>query len=151
MQVTKEMPKFFYVKATTNFAIFFMLRTVFVCKTGVSMAAMPLPPVVNAMGGGVMMPQGLSMATISQGQIISGNTVYQMVHTPQGIVAQPIQVKICLSESVKDSTFLLTMDIFDKCLDNDNFYFIVFRYRHPLCRHLWAQLQWYMGIPHYLR
>ncbi|PVD27058.1 hypothetical protein C0Q70_12208 [Pomacea canaliculata] len=60
---------------------------------GVSMAAMPLPPVVNAMGGGVMMPQGLSMATISQGQIISGNTVYQMVHTPQGIVAQPIQIQ----------------------------------------------------------
>lgn len=53
---------------------------------------LPLGSVVNSMGGGVMMQQGLSMATISQGQIISGNTVYQMVHTPQGIVAQPIQV-----------------------------------------------------------
>lgn len=89
---------FFNVKASWQILQFFlMLITVFVCETGVSMAAMPLPPVVNAMGGGVMMPQGLSMATISQGQIISGNTVYQMVHTPQGIVAQPIQVKICLN------------------------------------------------------
>ena len=49
-------------------------------------------PVVNAMGSGMVMQPGLTMATISQGQIISGNMVYQMVHTPQGIVAQPIQV-----------------------------------------------------------
>ncbi|XP_012940812.1 homeobox protein PKNOX1 [Aplysia californica] len=28
-----------------------------------------------------------------QPQIVSGNTVYQMVHTPQGIVAQPIQIQ----------------------------------------------------------
>ncbi|KAK6173811.1 hypothetical protein SNE40_017205 [Patella caerulea] len=40
------------------------------------------------------LPQSaLSMATISQGQIVSGNTVYQMVQTPQGIVAQPIQIQ----------------------------------------------------------
>ena len=47
---------------------------------------------MNAMGSGMVMQPGLTMATISQGQIISGNMVYQMVHTPQGIVAQPIQV-----------------------------------------------------------
>lgn len=34
----------------------------------------------------------VSMATLQSGQIVSGGTVYQMVHTPQGIVAQPIQV-----------------------------------------------------------
>jgi len=30
---------------------------------------------------------------LSQGQIVSGGTVYQMVQTPQGLVAQPIQVR----------------------------------------------------------
>ncbi|XP_067128279.1 homeobox protein PKNOX1-like isoform X2 [Centruroides vittatus] len=35
----------------------------------------------------------LSMATLSPSQIVSGGTVYQMVHTPQGIVAQPIQIQ----------------------------------------------------------
>jgi hypothetical protein len=34
----------------------------------------------------------VSVATLNQGQIVSGGTVYQMVQTPQGIVAQPIQV-----------------------------------------------------------
>jgi len=28
----------------------------------------------------------------SQGQVVSGGTVYQMVQTPHGLVAQPIQV-----------------------------------------------------------
>ena len=35
---------------------------------------------------------GVSMATLNQGQLVSGGTVYQMVQTPQGLVAQPIQV-----------------------------------------------------------
>ncbi|KAJ8311829.1 hypothetical protein KUTeg_010614 [Tegillarca granosa] len=39
-------------------------------------------------------PPGVSMATINQGQIVSGGTVYQMVQTPQGLVAQPIQVSL---------------------------------------------------------
>ena len=30
--------------------------------------------------------------TLAPGQIMSGNTVYQMVQTPQGLVAQPIQM-----------------------------------------------------------
>ncbi|KAJ8311831.1 hypothetical protein KUTeg_010616 [Tegillarca granosa] len=38
-------------------------------------------------------PPGVSMATINQGQIVSGGTVYQMVQTPQGLVAQPIQIQ----------------------------------------------------------
>ena len=51
----------------------------------------------SGVGGNVVLQQAVpqptvSMATINQGQIVSGNTVYQMVHTPQGIVAQPIQV-----------------------------------------------------------
>ncbi|ESO99940.1 hypothetical protein LOTGIDRAFT_178004 [Lottia gigantea] len=52
--------------------------------------------VAQVVNGNIVMqpavqPSALSMATISQGQIVSGNTVYQMVQTPQGIVAQPIQ------------------------------------------------------------
>ncbi len=39
-----------------------------------------------------------AMASLGQGQIVSGGTVYQMVQTPQGLVAQPIQVNgnVCL-------------------------------------------------------
>ena len=32
------------------------------------------------------------LSTLSQGQVVSGGTVYQMVQTPHGLVAQPIQV-----------------------------------------------------------
>jgi len=32
------------------------------------------------------------LAALAQGQVVSGGTVYQMVQTPHGIVAQPIQV-----------------------------------------------------------
>ncbi|CAG5120035.1 unnamed protein product, partial [Candidula unifasciata] len=47
------------------------------------------PPLVasTVVGGGMLLPQQQQQ----QPQIVSGNTVYQMVHTPQGIVAQPIQ------------------------------------------------------------
>ncbi|XP_046553524.1 LOW QUALITY PROTEIN: homeobox protein PKNOX1-like [Haliotis rubra] len=56
------------------------------------------PGVVTSVNGNVVIQKGIaqptvSMATINQGQIVSGNTVYQMVHTPQGIVAQPIQIQ----------------------------------------------------------
>lgn len=47
--------------------------------------------------GGVVMQTNLmsSVAPITalgQGQVVSGGTVYQMVQTPHGLVAQPIQV-----------------------------------------------------------
>lgn len=35
----------------------------------------------------------VSMTALQPGQIVSGGTVYQMVQTPQGIVAQPIQIQ----------------------------------------------------------
>lgn len=50
---------------------------------------------VNNAGGGVMIQGDVmqpAMATIGPGQVVSGGTVYQMVQTPQGLVAQPIQV-----------------------------------------------------------
>ncbi|KAH9509217.1 Homeobox protein pknox1 [Bulinus truncatus] len=49
----------------------------------------PQPTVVTptVVGGSVVLQQQ------QQPQIVSGNTVYQMVHTPQGIVAQPIQIQ----------------------------------------------------------
>jgi hypothetical protein len=36
--------------------------------------------------------QRQSLGGLPQGQVVSGGTVYQMVQTPQGLVAQPIQV-----------------------------------------------------------
>ncbi|BFZ25510.1 hypothetical protein BsWGS_28549 [Bradybaena similaris] len=44
----------------------------------------------TVVGGSMLMPQQQQQ---QQPQIVSGNTVYQMVHTPQGIVAQPIQIQ----------------------------------------------------------
>jgi len=32
------------------------------------------------------------VGALAQGQVVSGGTVYQMVQTPHGLVAQPIQV-----------------------------------------------------------
>lgn len=55
--------------------------------------------VVNSGNNLAMLQQNMAqpaMATLNQGQIVSGGTVYQMVQTPQGLVAQPIQVKIKL-------------------------------------------------------
>ncbi|XP_076457469.1 homeobox protein PKNOX2-like [Babylonia areolata] len=78
---------------------------------GSSLGSLPSTPVVAPVGGGVVMQPGLAMATISQGQIISGNMVYQMVHTPQGIVAQPIQIQasplqsaVCTTPVIQGST-----------------------------------------------
>ena len=40
--------------------------------------------------------QHQTVTGLVQGQVVSGGTVYQMVQTPQGLVAQPIQVRIVL-------------------------------------------------------
>ncbi|GFR84617.1 homeobox protein PKNOX2 [Elysia marginata] len=53
---------------------------------GQAAAVVATPTVV---GGNVV----LQTQPSQQPQIVSGNTVYQMVHTPQGIVAQPIQIQ----------------------------------------------------------
>ena len=34
------------------------------------------------------------LGALAQGQVVSGGTVYQMVQTPHGLVAQPIQVRL---------------------------------------------------------
>lgn len=54
--------------------------------------------VSSAAGGGVILQQPYqstvtAMPTLGPGQIMSGGTIYQMVQTPQGLVAQPVQVK----------------------------------------------------------
>ncbi|XP_022248632.1 homeobox protein PKNOX2-like [Limulus polyphemus] len=44
--------------------------------------------------GNIVLQQGMSQnPMISPSQIVSGGTVYQMVQTPQGIVAQPVQIQ----------------------------------------------------------
>ncbi|XP_076304100.1 homeobox protein PKNOX2-like isoform X2 [Tachypleus tridentatus] len=44
--------------------------------------------------GNIVLQQGVSQnSVLSPNQIVSGGTVYQMVQTPQGIVAQPIQIQ----------------------------------------------------------
>ncbi|XP_076333061.1 homeobox protein PKNOX2-like isoform X2 [Tachypleus tridentatus] len=48
----------------------------------------------NGSLGNIVLQQGMSQnSLISPSQIVSGGTVYQMVHTPQGIVAQPVQIQ----------------------------------------------------------
>lgn len=60
--------------------------------------------VVNPLtGNNVIIQQGVSQGTVpmtqlGQSQIVSGGTVYQMVQTAQGIVAQPIQVSCGMQE-----------------------------------------------------
>lgn len=49
-------------------------------------------------GGGVILQQPFqttmaAMPTLGPGQILSGGTIYQMVNTPQGLVAQPVQIQ----------------------------------------------------------
>lgn len=60
----------------------------------------PVGPNVVPSGGtvnNVVLQSGVqtavSMTALQPGQIVSGGTVYQMVHTPQGLVAQPIQIQ----------------------------------------------------------
>lgn len=60
---------------------------------------LPATTVMTQMGGNSVMIQGdlmqpaaAAVASLGQGQVVSGGTVYQMVQTPQGLVAQPIQV-----------------------------------------------------------
>ena len=53
---------------------------------------MPMTPTAQAGGTTV----AAASAGLAQGQIVSGGTVYQMVQTPHGLVAQPIQVCVYL-------------------------------------------------------
>lgn len=60
---------------------------------------LPTTAVMTQMGGNSVMIQGdlmqpaaAAVASLGQGQVVSGGTVYQMVQTPQGLVAQPIQM-----------------------------------------------------------
>ena len=51
---------------------------------------MPMTPTAQAGGTTV----AAASPGLAQGQIVSGGTVYQMVQTPHGLVAQPIQVGV---------------------------------------------------------
>ncbi|XP_064604645.1 homeobox protein PKNOX1-like [Liolophura sinensis] len=61
--------------------------------------SVPVPQVVSSVAGNSLLIQpgihqpAATMATLNQGQLVSGGTVYQMVQTPQGIVAQPVQIQ----------------------------------------------------------
>ena len=57
-----------------------------------SSVTMPLTPTMPSAPGGTALSPAAASAGLAQGQIVSGGTVYQMVQTPQGLVAQPIQV-----------------------------------------------------------
>ena len=52
------------------------------------------PIVTASTGAGVILQQPFqtSMPALGPGQIMSGGTIYQMVQTAQGLVAQPLQV-----------------------------------------------------------
>ncbi|XP_074652288.1 homeobox protein PKNOX1-like [Tubulanus polymorphus] len=60
--------------------------------TGASSSIAPVSQQTPA-GNVVMQNSAAQPASLNQGQIISGGTVYQMVQTPQGLVAQPIQIQ----------------------------------------------------------
>jgi hypothetical protein len=52
-----------------------------------------------------------SVGTLGQGQVVSGGTVYQMVQTPHGLVAQPIQIQqpfISPPQTVTNASLLST-------------------------------------------
>ncbi|VDH97915.1 Hypothetical predicted protein [Mytilus galloprovincialis] len=51
--------------------------------------------------GQTVSPASVSMPQLGPGQIMSGGTIYQMVHTPQGLVAQPIQFQAAQSNPVQ--------------------------------------------------
>ncbi|XP_063441313.1 homeobox protein PKNOX2-like isoform X1 [Mytilus trossulus] len=55
----------------------------------------------NVMLGQTVSPASVSMPQLGPGQIMSGGTIYQMVHTPQGLVAQPIQFQQAASNPVQ--------------------------------------------------
>lgn len=56
-------------------------------------ATMPMTPTVQAaQPDGTALSTAAASAGLAQGQIVSGGTVYQMVQTPHGLVAQPIQI-----------------------------------------------------------
>lgn len=69
------------------------------CQGQMLTTTLPATTVMTQMGGNSVMIQGdlmqpaaAAVASLGQGQVVSGGTVYQMVQTPQGLVAQPIQV-----------------------------------------------------------
>lgn len=61
-------------------------------------SSQPVQPLATtAAGGGVILQQPFptsvpTVPALGPGQIMSGGTIYQMVQTPQGLVAQPLQV-----------------------------------------------------------
>ena len=63
-----------------------------------------------------------SPVALGPGQIVSGGTVYQMVQTPQGLVAQPIQVKTpnVTSSYTISSSVLQPTTLSYSCLHNLN-------------------------------
>ncbi|KAL4228913.1 Homeobox protein pknox2 [Mactra antiquata] len=57
-----------------------------------------MTPMSSTPGSGVILQQPFQstvtpMPTLGPGQIMSGGTIYQMVQTPQGLVAQPLQIQ----------------------------------------------------------
>ena len=48
----------------------------------------------NSVIGGVVGNNNNNIVSNNGNQVVAGQTVYQMVQTPQGLVAQPIQVSI---------------------------------------------------------
>lgn len=51
--------------------------------------------------GNIAQPSNsVSVGSLGHGQVISGGTVYQMLQTPQGLVAQPIQVIITMIRKI---------------------------------------------------
>lgn len=63
-----------------------------------SMSPVHMQPGPSSVGANVLIQPNFqsnmsSMPALGPGQIMSGGTVYQMVQTPQGLVAQPIQIQ----------------------------------------------------------
>jgi len=65
-------------------------------EDGPMMGSAGMAGLVSTAGGVILQQPFVStvtaMPTLGPGQIMSGGTIYQMVQTPQGLVAQPVQV-----------------------------------------------------------
>lgn len=64
----------------------------------------PVQTIVSS-AGGVILQQPFqttmtAMPTLGPGQIMSGGTIYQMVQTPQGLVAQPVQIQTSIGTPI---------------------------------------------------
>ncbi len=66
-----------------------------------SMGASSVPNNGGMLPSNSNITSGSGMPSIGQGQVVSGNTVYQMIQTPQGLVAQPIQVSQFIPEKLR--------------------------------------------------